>query len=261
MLNMLARNLRSAAFVAAPAITILNVHASPTLCVGKHDAVSHAKEERERRIQYTAAMAWCAEDSKNTAYLAAKADEDGNKKWPLISRRGLMDRILGKVNNSMPYEKNSVLTHDEELAIKEACKELNRHGQGIDRAQLGRMVIDSLELRPIVNRGRKYTPLSANAKKMLETGTVGQGWYTAFFAEHTDIKEKQPCSEEIARAKWMTKSNSLLHFERLGATMNSIPGFIVNGKVADPRRWLNSDECQCYRVRDVATPPFALVPS
>ena len=38
LLNMLARNLRSAAFVAAPAITILNVHASPTLCVGKHDA-------------------------------------------------------------------------------------------------------------------------------------------------------------------------------------------------------------------------------
>ena len=242
MFRLLTRHARVTALAGAQ-ISLLSANTS-TFCVSKHDAVTHAKHERERRDQYAAAMAWVQESDEHSAFKATKAvNEDGTLRWPLVDRSGLLRRLSGQVNNEDPYEARSALTHDEECAIVAACKDLNRHGQGVERKQLERMVIDSLKLRPVVNRGRRYKPLSRNAKAMLAADKVGADWFTYFFATHPDIKEKQPCSEEIARATWMTKANSLLHFERLGAVMAGIPGFLIDGKIADPRRVLNSDEC------------------
>ena len=217
----------------------------PSWCVtaSKHDAAQRAKDEEARRKQYDEAMAWCTAKEKS-AYAASilTSDDEQGLRWPLISERGLRERLTGKVDNAQPFKSSAVLTAAEEHAIVEACKDLNRHGQGVDRADLGRMVLESLELRPLINKGRKYEALSHNAKEMLKCGSVGQGWFTHFFAKHTDISEKSPCSEEIARAKWMTKENSLLHFKRLGDLM-ARAGVLVDGQIVDPRRVLNSDEC------------------
>ena len=188
-------------------------------------------------------MVWCRE-TESTAYAAWARTEDDCQTpiWPLINAKGLKLRLDGLVNNDQPYAASAVLTPREEADIVDACKELNRHGQGVSRKELGNMVLESLELRPVINAGRNYTPLSHNAKEMVASGKVGSSWFTNFFAEHRDISERQPCPEEIARAKWMTKENSLKHFEFLGACLRRA-GILVDGKIIDPRRVLNSDEC------------------
>ena len=235
--------IRVSALALAPAAAL--GHSVPTAsCVrSKHDAAEHAKNEAERRKQYDEAMAWCKEGS-HTAYAASVllADDGQGPRWPLITKQSLHTRLTGQVDNAQPFAHSSVLTMAEEADIVSACKDLNRHGQGISRVDLGHMVLESLELRPLVNRGRKYTPLSFNAKQMLESGVVHQSWFVNFFANHPDISERKPCPEEIARAKWMTKENSLKHFDFLRGALTRV-GILVDGKIADPRRVLNSDEC------------------
>ena len=242
MFRTLLRRVHVGALAVGPVAALSNA-STPSWCVAsKHDAAQHAMEEAARRKQYDEAMAWCQEHGK-TAYAASvRLGEDDSTLWPLISEKGLRNRLSGKVDNAQPFKASAVLTFQEETDIVEACKELNRHGQGVDRADLGRMVLESLELRPLINRGRNYQPLSHNAKEMLKKGDVGQGWFTHFFANHKDIAEKAPCAEEIARAKWMTKENSLLHFKRLGECLTRA-GVLVDGQIMDPRRVLNSDEC------------------
>ena len=71
-------------------------HTSPIAhcTLSKHDAASHAKKEEELRKQYAEAMA-CVASGQCTAYGASKmlADDEQSLRWPLISRRGLTDRI------------------------------------------------------------------------------------------------------------------------------------------------------------------------
>ena len=105
----------------------------------KHDAVEKAKQEGARRMQYAAAMAWCQETG-STAYGAWVRTEDDNQTrlWPLINAKGLKLRMDGLVNNDQPYAASAVLTPTEEADIVLACKELNRHGQGVSRKVLPR---------------------------------------------------------------------------------------------------------------------------
>ena len=206
MWRLFGSNFRSAALCLGPAAAL--VHVAPTAqCVkSKHAAAEHAKKEEARRNQYAEAMEYCNGDASKAYSASVQRVDDGEAlRWPLISYRGLHDRLLGKVDNAQPFAHSAVLTVAEEADIVEACKDLNRHGQGIGRKELGKLVLESLELRPLVNRGRKYTPLSFNAKEMLQSAKVHQSWFVNFFANHPDISERQPCPEEIARAKWMTK--------------------------------------------------------
>ena len=113
-------------------------------CVGKKDqaeAAAQARDEALRRQQYDEAMAWCKETGK-TPYAAEirTLEDDKTLAWPLISRQGLLRRMGGTVNNAQPFASSADLTVDEEQALVEAFKELNAHGQGIGRAQLGRLV-------------------------------------------------------------------------------------------------------------------------
>ena len=246
MFRSLLRGPRISAFAFAPAAALLNTSAS-TFCGGsKADLKQKEKDEAARREQYAAAMAWVNADERRTAYAASvlKAEDGESKVWPLISERSLYNRLYNGVDNDQPFKAQAILTRQEELDIVAACKELNRHAQGIDRAQLGQMVLDSLRLRPLINRGRHYEPLSANARQMLKNEKVGQAWFTHFFAKPHGITEKRPCSEEILRAKWMTKENSVKHFAFLTACLERAE--IIDpttGKITDPRRVLNSDEC------------------
>ena len=119
---------RSAALCLGPAAAL--GHVAPTAhCVkSKHAAAEHAKNEEARRSQYAEAMEYCNGDASK-AYSASmqRADDGEAPRWPLISYRGLHDRLLGKVDNAQPFAHSAVLTVAEEAAIVEACKDLNRH--------------------------------------------------------------------------------------------------------------------------------------
>ena len=215
---------------------------TPVSC-SKLDAQIAKKNEEERRRQLDAAIEWSRTNGKKTGYPAVHlTDDDGKKVWPLISEGSVNRRLAGQVDSNNPFHKHQALTPQEERDLVETCKELNLHGQGIKREHLGKLAIDMLNLRPILNVGRDYTPLSANAKRMVERGEPSADWFTRFFAEHSDITEKRAGSEELMRAKWMTPRVSASHFEKLGASMERL-GIMVDGKIPDPRRVLNSDEC------------------
>ena len=79
----------------------------------------------------------------------------GSKLWPLINRSGLQRRIDGEVDNTDPFAQHRTVTAREEADLVEFCKELDRHGQGVNCTHLGAMVIDSLRLRAMLNRGRE----------------------------------------------------------------------------------------------------------
>eukprot|EP00966_Prymnesium_polylepis_P122278 2826533-Prymnesium_polylepis.1 len=202
MFGMIGRMLRGRVPAAAAVLSAAVSPAAHAMGVSKHDAKQHAKEEAERSRQYSEAMKWFEGDEKRTAYAASVLKIDGTEKlqWPLINAKGLSLRIAGKINNEAPWAAHRVLTMGEETDIVETVKVLNLHGQGIDREQLTRLVMESLVMRPVLNRGCHYHPLSPNAKKIIESGKVGQDWFARFFSDHPDIKERVPCSEEVLRA-------------------------------------------------------------
>ena len=215
-----------------------------THCGGdsKHALVTSQREQQAKKEQYAAALAWCAEKEKGATAAVNAKDEDGKFFWPLISKTSLQRRLTGDTDWQDPHASSRTLTIKEEEDLVEVCKLLNRHGQGIDRAHLGRLVLDSLTLRPTLNKGRDYVPLSHNAKEMLRTGSPGHTFYQRFFAAHPDISERSPCNEEMLRVKWMTPKVSADHFTYLGMCLVSC-GILVDGEIIDASRVLNSDEC------------------
>ena len=163
MFRSLLRGPRISAFAFAPAAALLNTSAS-TFCGGsKADLKQNEKDEAARREQYAAAMAWVNADERRTAYAASvlKAEDGESKVWPLISERSLYNRLYNGVDNDQPFKAQAILTRQEELDIVAACKELN-HGQGIDQAA-GQMVLDSLRLRPLINRAGTMAALGKRA--------------------------------------------------------------------------------------------------
>ena len=204
--------------------------------------VASQREQEAKKEQHAAALAWCAEKDKG-AYAAVNAtDADGKALWPLITRTSLQQRIHGDTDYQDPHASSRTLTTKEEEGLVEVCKLLNRHGQGIDRAHLGRLVIDSLVLRPTLNKGRAYMPLSHNAKEMLRSGSPTHKFYQRFFVAHPDISERNPCNEEMLRVKWMTPKVSADHFTYLAMCLEYC-GILVDGEIIDASRVLNSDEC------------------
>ena len=104
------------------------------------------------------------------------------------------------MNNDNPFARLSARTPQEERDLVETCKELNSHAQGLDRKHLGSLAIDCLKLRPVLNVGRDYVLLNHNARQMLKRGEPSAEWFTHFFADHPDVTEKRPGSEELMRA-------------------------------------------------------------
>ena len=122
---------------------------------------------------------------------------------PALTRAAARARVaahlVGLDARAMAAAHNHVLTPEEERDIVATCKELNSFGQGIAREHLSNLVVDSLKLRSVLNKGRNYTPLSHNAKQVLAAGEVGLSFFTRFFADHEDISERRPCAEAWAR--------------------------------------------------------------
>mmetsp|Transcript_32130 Transcript_32130/g.88075 ORF Transcript_32130/g.88075 Transcript_32130/m.88075 type:complete len:193 (+) Transcript_32130:315-893(+) len=161
MFGMFGRMWRGRVPTAAAALGAAMSPAAHAMGVSKHDAVQSYKEEAARAKQYSDAMKWVAEIDKRTAYAASILQLDGTDKlvWPLINAKSLKLWIDGKVNNETPWAAHRALTVGEEKDIVEAVKLLNLHGQaeGVDREQLTRLVMESLEMRPVLNRGRQVS--------------------------------------------------------------------------------------------------------
>ena len=162
---------------------------------GKHEDVERFKQEAARTAQLKEATVWCKENNKRGYAAAHRLTDDGEKFWPLVTQGSCNRRLDGMVDVDHPFSAHAVLTPQEEQDLVDTCKELSAHAQGVDREHLGKMVYDSLLLRADLNAGRDSTPLSHNARQILEAGEVGQGFFSRFFADHPDGTRRlsRPC--------------------------------------------------------------------
>ena len=126
----------------------------------RHADVERFKQEAARTEQLKEAVAWCKENNKKGYPASHRMDDQGNWYWPLVTEGSCNRRLAGAVDVDHPFSSRAVLTPEEEHDLVETCKELNKHAQGVDREQLGKMVYDSLLLRAELNAGRDSTPLS-----------------------------------------------------------------------------------------------------
>ena len=130
----------------------------------KHADVERFKQEAAHTQQLKEAVAWCKANTKK-GYPASHRVDDQDK-WYCVLAAGdrgpqlCNRRLSGAVDVDHPFPSCAVLTPEEEHDLVETCKELNKHAQGVDREQLGKMVYDSLLLRAELNAGRDSTPLS-----------------------------------------------------------------------------------------------------
>eukprot|EP00966_Prymnesium_polylepis_P147644 3410976-Prymnesium_polylepis.1 len=138
---------------------------TPADCGKLEDMIRH-KHEADRVVQLREAVEWCREHDKRGYVAQHRKDDEGSLVWPLAKTSSINRRLDGIVDNDHPFAAHSVLTPTEEADLVATCKELGAHAQGVTREQLGKMVLDSLILRPVLNEGREFTPLSHNAQQI-----------------------------------------------------------------------------------------------
>ena len=129
----------------------------------KHADVERFKQEAARTQQLKEAVAWCEANNKKGYPASHRVDDQDKWYWPLVTEGSCNRRLSGAVDVDHPFPSCAVLTPEEEHDLVETCKELNKHAQGVDCEQLGKMVYDSLLLRAELNAGPRQHPSLARA--------------------------------------------------------------------------------------------------
>lgn len=134
----------------------------------KAEAIVQRKHINSKDYQIEQAVTWCKEHQKR-GYAALKTGL-----FPLIKDRGTIDRRLdGKCNNPKK-EHLRILSPEEEHSIVQFVKNKNRCHQGVTKKHVTSLIIDVLKIKDHCNTklkgGRKYVKLSANAKRVIQTG-------------------------------------------------------------------------------------------
>ena len=132
----------------------------------KAEANIARKSTNAKNEQLANAVEWCRKNNAR-GHSAIKSGL-----FPLIKDQETINRRLdGKIVNGNERQYCSILTEDEELSIVTFIKNKNRAMQGLNRAELTKLIMDILRVRSFANKkmkgGRKYVKLSQNAKNAL----------------------------------------------------------------------------------------------
>ena len=114
-------------------------------------------------------------------------------RFHLIKDRETINRRLdGQVITGEERSYCTILTPDEEEVVVNYVKNKNRAMQGINKAQLTKLILDVLRIRDYTNKtlkgGRKFIKLSANAKEALRKGKLSRSFWTRFHATHRGLR-------------------------------------------------------------------------
>lgn len=132
------------------------------------EALIKRKATVEKNKQLESAVQWCRENNVR-GHAAIKTGQ-----FPLIKDRETINRRLdGKIINGFERQYCAILMEEEEMSIVTYIKNKNRAMQGINKAELTKLVLDVLKVRQYTNKrlkgGRKFVALSANAKNAVAT--------------------------------------------------------------------------------------------
>ena len=132
----------------------------------KAEATILRRNTNNKELQLQEAVEWCLQYNAR-GYKALKTGM-----FPLIKDRETINRRLdGTIVTGLEKQYCSILTVAEEDSIVSFVKNKNRALQGINKADLTRLILDVLRIRDHWNRtkkgGRAFLKLSENAKECL----------------------------------------------------------------------------------------------
>ena len=182
----------------------------------KEDELLHKRSEFKNQDLEEAIM-WCKENGCR-GYAALNTGLFPSIKSPLTINAYLDGkRTLGKQKQ---YQ--HILTkHEEEVFVRYLCNK-NRCCQGLTEAAASDIAINILKVRVDVNKrgGRKFIPLSKQAKKALSDKKVGRRFFQRLKIAHNNLIMKSPKSLEINRGLNITREMAENHLDDLAMEIN-----------------------------------------
>eukprot|EP00734_Pompholyxophrys_sp_LG126_P000220 Pompholyxophrys_sp_v1_NODE_55_length_2838_cov_7.592526.p1 type:complete len:650 gc:universal NODE_55_length_2838_cov_7.592526:2024-75(-) len=171
---------------------------------------------------------------------------ESNPRWPHVTLTQLKARYHGKINNYALYETRKALLPSEEAELVEFCKISCRMTHPLTDEELGEQVLHILRSRHAINQTAgpsKRKPLSHQAREILATSNVSPHFINRFKIDHAlEINSKTRQHFEIERAKALTSEKIEKDLAELVSELKRLGIADENGKIADPRRVLNTDE-------------------
>ncbi|XP_065659961.1 uncharacterized protein LOC136083927 [Hydra vulgaris] len=178
------------------------------------EALIKRKAILEKNKQLEADVQWCRENNVR-GHAAIKT-----RQYPLIKNRETINRRLdGKIVNGLERQYCAILLEEEEMSIVSYIKNKNRAMQGINKAELTKLVLDVLKVRQYTNKrlkgGRKFIALSANAKNALTKNKLGKSFWMRFKAKNPSLTLKRQGDVSINRALNCTREMACFHLYAL----------------------------------------------
>ena len=192
------------------------------------------KRTSEKEEQLISAVRWCHEHDVR-GYSAIKSGL-----FPLVKNRRTIDKRLdGKVITGSEKVYCSILTPDKEESVVTYIKNKNRSYQGVNKADLTKVILNVLKVRQHANRksgGRSYQKLSENACNALRSGKLSRSFWRRWNAKHSDIALKRQGNVSIKRALNCTKEMAIEHIDGLAEELIAT-GIFKNAAKVDPGVW------------------------
>ncbi|XP_047131057.1 uncharacterized protein LOC136071655 [Hydra vulgaris] len=144
------------------------------------------------------------------------------------------------------------------MSIVSYIRNKNQAMQGINKAELTKLVLDVLKVRQYTNKrlksGRKFTALSANAKNALKKNKLGKSFWMRFKAKNPSLTLKRQGNVSINRALNFTKEMACSHLDSLAEELIEA-GIMTEAAQKETGVWSgNIDLCRIFNHNE--TPQF-----
>ena len=160
--------------------------------------------------------------------------------FPLIKDRRTIDKRLdGKSGIGDEKEYCSVVTISEEKAMVRHIKNKNRCLQPINRKEVTRIIVNTLQIRRhvrAVTHGRVGKKLSRYAENVLAKKSLSKTFWKRFLVDHPDVTFKRPGNVSINRALNCTRKMAVGHLDNLADELIEC-GIMVAAEQSPPGSW------------------------
>ena len=183
-----------------------------------HDSLRHKAAQRKAQ-DIEEAVQWCRDNNKR-GWSAIKSGL-----FPLVKKYTTIDnRLDGKVTHGAEREYCSILTSKEEESLVRYLKNKSRCLQGLNQKETSVLVLNILKTRQAVNKkgGRRFVPLSTNAKNALMREKVSRSFFSKLLTKHPGLLMKTPKKVDINRGFNVTRSMGIEYLDDLAEEINTL---------------------------------------
>ena len=229
------------------------------------EAIVARSNTKKKKAQLNAAVKWCKENNSR-GHAALKTGL-----FSLIKSRSTIDnRLDGKIITGCEKQYCSILTNEEESVVR-FVKNKNHCRQGINKKELTNLILDIVKIRDYANKkfkgGRRYSSLSVNAKRALQSGKLSRSFWKRWDTKYDNLRLKRQGIVSLNRAMNCTCDMASSHLDALAKELIDAGNFTSTKQVApgvwtgqiNTSRVFNHDETPQFIIYDVDGTPNGLV--